>query len=55
MTAHSSKYLLAYYLADQLDPARKYSKEEIEQFIASERDGRADEGKVYNHGSKHGL
>jgi hypothetical protein len=38
MTAHSSKYLLAYYLADQLDPARKYSKEEIEQFIASRVD-----------------
>jgi hypothetical protein len=34
MTSHSSKYLLAYYLADQLDAARKYSKQEIEQFIA---------------------
>ena len=38
MTAHSSKYLLAYYLADQLDSAREYSKEEIEQFIASRVD-----------------
>jgi hypothetical protein len=36
MTGHSSKYFLAYYLADQLDAARKYSKEEIDQFIASQ-------------------
>jgi len=38
MPGHSSKYFLAYYLADQLDAARKYSKEEIEQFIASQID-----------------
>ncbi len=38
MTGHSSKYLLAYSLADQLDAARKYTKEEIEQFIASKVD-----------------
>lgn len=38
MLAHSNKYLLAYYLADQLDPERKYRKEEIEQFIASRVD-----------------
>lgn len=38
MTGHSSKYLLAYYLADQLDAARKYSKEEIERIIAGQVD-----------------
>jgi hypothetical protein len=38
MTGHSSKYFLAYYLADQLDAARKYRLEEIEQFIASQVD-----------------
>jgi hypothetical protein len=38
MSGHSTKYFLAYYLADQLDAARKYSKEEIEQFIASQVD-----------------
>jgi hypothetical protein len=38
MTGHSSKYLLAYYLADQLDAARKYSREEIEEFIACQVD-----------------
>ncbi len=38
MPGHSSKYFLAYYLADRLDAARQYSKEEIEQFIASQID-----------------
>jgi hypothetical protein len=37
-TAHNSKYVLAYYLTDQLETARKYSKEEIEEFIAGQVD-----------------
>ena len=38
MPGHSTKYLLAYYLADQLDAAKKYSKEEIDQLITSQVD-----------------
>ncbi len=35
MLVQTTKYYLANYLADQLDAGRKYTKEEIEAFIAA--------------------